>query len=266
MTLIIYQVDAFTDRPFTGNPAAVCLLSAPANVAWMQRLAAETNVSETAFLHREGEGYRLRWMTPAVEVDLCGHATLASAHILWETSALRTGEKAVFYTRSGLLTARRRGDWIELDFPSRPPQPVANPTGLAEALGLTFIYVGRNSEDYLVEVASVDDVRKANPDQSLLKRLPVQGVIVTSRTEGGPYDFVSRYFAPAIGLAEDPATGSAHTCLGPYWAGKLNRSELMGYQASARGGVVGVRMEEGRVYLTGQAVTVWRSEFLAPTS
>ena len=263
MTLIIYQVDAFTDRPFAGNPAAVCLLSAPASEAWMQRLAGEMNVSETAFLLREAEGYRLRWMTPTVEVDLCGHATLASAHILWETGTVRAGEQVSFTTRSGLLAARRLGAWIELDFPARPPQPVASPTGLAEALGLTPVYVGRNNDDYLVEVAAVGDVQKAEPDQGLLKRLPVRGVIVTSRTEGGPYDFVSRYFAPAIGLDEDPVTGSAHTCLGPYWADKLNRRELLGYQASARGGVVGVRVEEGRVYLTGQAVTVLRSELLA---
>lgn len=263
MTSIIYQVDAFTDRPFTGNPAGVCLLSAPAKDAWMQRVASEMNVSETAFLVREAEGFRLRWMTPTVEVDLCGHATLASAHILWETGVLAAGEEASFYTRSGLLTATRLGDAIVLDFPARPPQPVTQPAGLAEALGLTPLYVGRSAEDYLVEVATVDDVRKAKPDQGRLSQLPMQGVILTSQTDGGPYDFVSRYFAPAIGLAEDPVTGSAHTCLGPYWAGKLNRRDLLGYQASARGGVVGVRVEGDRVHLSGQAVTVLRCELIA---
>ncbi len=264
MNRTIYQVDAFTARPFAGNPAAVCVLPAPADEAWMQRLASEMNLSETAFLHPEGDGFRLRWMTPVVEVDLCGHATLASAHILWETGTLRGGEEARFYTRSGLLTARRQDAWIEMDFPARASRAIVAPPGLADALGMRPVHVADGGGDYVVEVSTADDVRRANPDRAGLLELPVQGIIVTARTEGGPYDFVSRYFAPAIGLDEDPVTGSAHACLGPYWADRLHRREFVAYQASKRGGEVRVRVGDGRVHLGGQAVTVLRCELVAP--
>lgn len=262
MSQEIFQVDAFTDKPFAGNPAAVCVLPAPADEVWMQNVAAEMNLSETAFLHREEDGFRLRWFTPAVEVSLCGHATLASAHVLWEQGRLTADAEARFQTRSGLLTARRDGDWIELNFPAEPPEPVEVPEGLAEALGVTPRRVGQNRLDYVVEVDSEAVVRDLEPNFAWLKRLSDTGVIVTSRASGSDFDFVSRYFAPAVGIDEDPVTGAAHCCLGPYWAGRLGKDEFLAYQASARGGVVRVRVDGERVYLGGQAVTVMRGELV----
>jgi PhzF family phenazine biosynthesis protein len=256
----IIQVDAFTDRPFAGNPAAVCVLPEPQDDGWMQHVAAEMNLAETAFLHREGDGWRLRWFTPTVEVDLCGHATLASAHVLWETGQLRPEETARFHTRSGLLTAAREGDWITLDFPATPETPAAPPDGLREALGVTPEYVGKNQFDYLVEVGSEETLRRLRPDGSLLAKLPVRGVIVTCRSEAPEYDFVSRFFGPGAGIPEDPATGSSHCCLGPFWQRRLGKTEFTAYQASARGGVVRVRVNGDRVLLGGQAVTVLRGE------
>ena len=262
MSQMIYQIDAFTDRPFSGNPAGVCLLSAPGQAAWMQNVAREMNLSETAFLVRQADGFDLRWFTPAAEVRLCGHATLASAHCLWQTSVLAPTEQARFHTLSGLLTAMRRSDWIEMDFPARPPQPVEPPAGLAEALGVDFSYVGRDVDDYLVEVESEAVVRALKPDITALGKLPVRGTIVTARTSDTHYDFVSRFFAPAVGVAEDPVTGSAHCCLTPYWADKLGKTEMTAYQASARGGTVKVRMAGNRVLLSGQAVTVIKCELI----
>jgi PhzF family phenazine biosynthesis protein len=262
MGVPIVQVDAFTDRAFAGNPAAVCVLPEPADEGWMQAVAREMNLAETAFLHRQGDGFALRWFTPAVEVDLCGHATLASAHVLWEDGHLPGGEQARFHTRSGLLTAERHGDQIELDFPAEPAETVAPPTGLVEALGVTPGYVGRNRLDYLVEVASEELVRGLRPDFTALKRIPTRGVIVTAPAASAEYDFVSRFFAPRAGIDEDPVTGSAHCCLGPFWQGRLGKDTLIGYQASARGGVVHVRVVPPRVRLGGQAVTVLRGELL----
>ncbi|MBS1252138.1 MAG: putative isomerase YddE [Anaerolineales bacterium] len=256
MGLEIFQVDAFTDTPFSGNPAAVCVLSAPADEVWMQNVALEMNLSETAFLQRRDDGFNLRWFTPAVEVDLCGHATLASAHILWEQGYLSEGEVARFHTLSGLLTADRKGEWIELNFPAEPEEPVAAPDDLAEALGATPKYVGKNRLDYVVEVDSEETVRDLAPDFGRLLALSDRGFIVTSRAGTSEYDFVSRFFAPAVGINEDPVTGSAHCCLGPFWAGRLGKDELQAYQASARGGDVRVRVSGDRVYLGGQAVTV----------
>ena len=263
MSQMIYQIDAFTDRPFSGNPAGVCLLSAPGQAAWMQNVAREMNLSETAFLVRQADGFDLRWFTPAAEVRLCGHATLASAHCLWQTSVLAPTEQARFHTLSGLLTAMRRSDWIEMDFPARPPQPVEPPAGLAEALGVDFSYVGRDVDDYLVEVESEAVVRALKPDITALGKLPVRGTIVTARASDTHYDFVSRFFAPAVGVAEDPVTGSAHCCLTPYWADKLGKTEMTAYQASARGGTVKVRMAGNRVLLSGQAVTVMKCELMS---
>jgi PhzF family phenazine biosynthesis protein len=260
--LPLLQIDAFTDRPFAGNPAAVCLLPGPRDDAWMQRVGAEMNLSETAFLVREADGYRLRWFTPAVEVDLCGHATLASAHALWETGLLPAEEEARFHTRSGLLTVVRRGAWMEMNFPAKPPAPAAAPAGLAEALGAAPRYVGRNQFDYLVEVESEAALRALAPDFGRLAALPVRGVIVTARAATAGFDFVSRFFAPAAGINEDPVTGSAHCCLGPYWRERLGRDELRAYQASARGGVVELRVAGERVFLRGQAVTVLRGELV----
>lgn len=254
----LYQVDAFTDRPFGGNPAAICLLAKPAEAGWMQRVAAEMNLSETAFLVPADEGYGLRWFTPAVEVELCGHATLAAAHILWQTGRLARSAPARFFTRSGELGARRRGDWIELDFPSEPVEPCSEPAGLAEALGVPLRFVGRNRMDILTEVADESALRSLDPDMAALARVETRGVIVTAPAQSEGFDFVSRFFAPAAGVPEDPVTGSAHCALAPYWGGKQNKTELVGFQASARGGVVRVTLAGERVLLGGQAVTVLR--------
>jgi len=262
MGLAIYQVDAFTDQLFAGNPAAVCLLPAPRERHWMQMVAREMNLSETAFLHPENDGWRLRWFTPAVEVALCGHATLASAHVLWETGQLPPTATARFYTESGLLTAERIGSSIELNFPAKIAVPTRTPAGLAEALGVKPLFVGRSAFDYLVEIDSATTLRVMKPDFGKLGELPVRGVIVTARSDQTEFDFVSRFFAPASGVNEDPVTGSAHCTLGPFWQERLNKSDFSAYQASARGGVVKVRLAGGRVFLGGDAVTVLRGEFL----
>ena len=228
----------------------------------MQNVAREMNLSETAFLFREGGGFRLRWFTPAVEVDLCGHATLASAHILWEMGYAQPNEKVSFDTRNGILTAERKGDWVEMDFPAKPEEPAPEPAGLAQALGVKIQYLGRNQFDYLVEVASEEIVGNLKPDFTLLGTLLIRGVIVTSLSSSREYDFVSRFFAPRVGVNEDPVTGSAHCCLGPFWANRLHKNEFVAYQASARGGVIRVRVMGPRVVLGGQAVTVLRGELL----
>jgi PhzF family phenazine biosynthesis protein len=258
----IFQVDAFTDKPFAGNPAAVCILPEAADEDWMQHLANEMNLSETAFLYRQADGYNLRWFTPAVEVELCGHATLASAHILWEQGFLSPDRQARFYTRSGLLSAVRKDSWIELDFPAEPEKPADLPEELSKAFGVAARYVGKNRFDFLIELESAETVRKVIPDFNLLNSFSSRGFIITSRSDSGQFDFISRFFAPAAGVNEDPVTGSAHCCLGPYWAKKLGREELTGYQASARGGVVKVRVADDRVYLGGQALTVMRGTLL----
>ena len=260
VSIRIVTVDAFTSTPFAGNPAAVCVLSAPADEAWMKNVALEMNLSETAFLWPEKDGYRLRWLTPAVEVDLCGHATIGSSHVLWEDGHIEAGATARFYTRSGLLTCERRGDWIEMDFPAKIEQAAEAPPQLAEALGTELKYVGKNQFDYLVEVADEATLRSLKPNHYLLKQLPVRGIIVTALSKD--YDFVSRFFAPGSGIDEDPATGSAHTALAPFWGARLKKTEMVGFQASARGGVVKVRLQGDRVILGGQAVTVLRGELL----
>jgi PhzF family phenazine biosynthesis protein len=258
----IYQVDAFTNRPFSGNPAAVCLLDGAAEENWMQNVAAEMNLAETAFLHPEGDGFRLRWFTPQVEVELCGHATLASAHVLWESRRLPGGQEARFYTASGLLTANQIGDWIELDFPAKPGVSAEPPKGLIEALGVEPLAVVRSQFDYLIEVESESAVRSLAPDFSRLASVKTRGVIVTARSESDAFDFVSRFFAPAVGIDEDPVTGSAHCCLAPYWSLLLGKTSFNAYQASRRGGVLQVRLVGDRVRLAGQAVTVLTGELL----
>jgi PhzF family phenazine biosynthesis protein len=263
MTIPVFQVDAFTDTPFRGNPAAVCLLSEPKDDAWMQAVGAEMNLSETAFLTAEGDGYRLRWFTPKVEVDLCGHATLASAHVLWSEERVPSGQPIRFYTRSGMLTASFNGDLIELDFPLESPTETPPSPGLLEALGVSPKYVGKNRFDFLVEVDSEDTVRRMTPSFAQLAQVEVRGVIVTARSSGQDFDFVSRFFAPRAGINEDPVTGSAHCCLGPYWQQRLQKSEFVAYQASARAGVVHVRVDGNRAILGGQAVTVLRGELTA---
>lgn len=263
MNLPFYQVDAFTDSPFSGNPAAIVLLSEQGEDGWLQQVAMEMNLPETAFLCKWGDGYNLRWFTPEVEIDLCGHATLASAHILWEQHYLAPQEEAVFLTRSGRLSAAKHGHWIELDFPAEREQQAVAPAGLLEALGVEAVYTGKNRFDYLLEVESEEVVRNMRPDSHALKKISQRGAIVTAKSVDGKFDFVSRFFAPIVGIDEDPVTGSAHCCLGPYWQRKLGKNELLAYQASARGGVVKVRVAGERVYLGGQAVTVLRGALLA---
>jgi len=260
----IAQIDAFTDRAFRGNPAAVCLLSDYPDVGQLQILAREMNLSETAFLKGVDDGYELRWFTPTVEVDLCGHATLASAHFLWESGELAGGAEARFHTRSGLLTAVRRDRWIEMDFPAQPAVPAEPTKGLLQAVGADPRFVGRNEADWLVEVESEREVLELDPDLRRLGEICERGVMVTAKSTADSYDFVSRFFAPAAGVAEDPVTGSAHCCLGPHWGQRLDKIELVGFQASARGGVVRMRLADDRVVLGGQAITVMQGELTAP--
>jgi len=255
----LLQIDAFTARPFQGNPAAVCLLDREREAPWMQDVASEMNLSETAFLLAVEDGFSLRWFTPAIEVALCGHATLASAHALWEEQLLAPGAQARFHTKSGLLTADRRGDLIELDFPATREERADPPPELLESLGITDpVYAGRNKFDYLIEVDSEETLRALDPDHGRLRSIPVRGVIVTTRSATTEYDFVSRFFAPGSGVDEDPVTGSAHCCLTPYWSTRLGKSEMVAFQASRRGGVVRVRTDGDRVKIGGHAVTVLR--------
>lgn len=262
MSLPIYTVDAFTDRPFAGNPAAVCLLDRERDPSWMQTLAGEMNLSETAFLRPQGDAWSLRWFTPKAEVALCGHATLASAHVLWESGRLAPDAPALFDTLSGRLTAQRAKDdseagWIELDFPERRESPHEARPEIFAALGVQPVYFGKNAYDFFVEVATAKEVRELAPEFAALAKLPVRGVIVTAAGEANSgFDFVSRFFAPGVGVAEDPVTGSAHCCLAPYWGEKLSKGELVGYQASPRGGTVRVRRQGDRVILAGRAVTI----------
>jgi len=256
----IYQVDAFTEKTFSGNPAGICVLNEKPEEKLMQNIAREMNLSETAFLIKEGEKYNLRWFTPDAEVDLCGHATLASAHILWEKGYLRKDIEAKFSTKSGLLTAKMSDGWIELNFPALPEEKTEPSVELLEALGTQATYVGKNKFDYLVEVESEEIVTTMKPDFMKLLKLPARGVIVTSRAKG--YDFVSRFFAPQIGVLEDPVTGSAHCCLGPYWQKKLNKDKFIAYQASERGGILRVKVADNRVLISGKAITVLEGELL----
>jgi PhzF family phenazine biosynthesis protein len=269
MNLPLLHVDAFTDEPFKGNPAAVCLLDAPRDPRWMQNVAMEMNLSETAFVHPIDDGWSLRWFTPEIEVDLCGHATLASAHVLWETARLKPDQPARFHTRSGVLKCVRTqahgwpsvGVGIEMDFPSKPAVAAPAPEGLLEALGIGDAAVARSSFDFLVEVDSEQQVRAMQPDFARLKPVAARGVIVTARSWDA-FDFVSRFFAPSGGIDEDPVTGSAHCTLGPWWGARLGKDRLVGYQASRRGGIVRVQNVGERVLLLGQAVTTARGELI----
>lgn len=257
-----WQVDAFTNRPFGGNPAAVCWLDAPADSHWMQSVAAEMNLSETAFVRRLPEGLELRWFTPTVEVDLCGHATLATAHALWSSDLVPGDQPLRFHTRSGVLTCTKDGSFIELDFPATPPAAVAAPATLSEALGAEPIFVGKSRFDVLAVFDSAETVRTLKPDCRKLEQIPARGVIITAPADEPGFDFVSRFFAPAVGVDEDPVCGSAHCCLTPYWSDRLNKTELMAHQVSARGGILRLKLNGDRVILGGQAVTVWRGELL----
>jgi PhzF family phenazine biosynthesis protein len=260
----VFLVDAFTDRPFSGNPAAVCLVPGPADARWMQQVACEMNVSETAYLHPEGEGWRLRWFTPKTEVELCGHPTLATAHVLWE-EGLVPATPITFRTLSGDLVVSREGDWVEMDLPALPVEQTPLPDGLLEALGLdTVRFAARHGEDYVLEVEDQRLVRGLAPDFRALLRLPLRSVIPTAACTGGEHDFVSRFFAPVAGQAEDHVTGFAHCLLGPYWQRRLGKDRFVAYQASERGGTLRVTVNGDRVILGGQAVTIMRGELAFP--
>ena len=258
----IFQVDAFTAGPFKGNPAAVCLLSSPWTSRKMQDMAREMNSSETAFVCRQEDGFLLRWFTPVTEARLCGHATLASAHVLYETGLMDRSEPIRFHTLSGLLRAIRASDWLHIDLPSEAPCPCEFPDQLAESLGIArLVYAGRNRLDYLIAVDSAEQVRNLQPDFAwLAKVLPDSGVIVTSPSDQPEYDYVCRYFDPGEGIDEDPVTGSAHCCLGPYWKKILVKDTMAARQLSPRGGFLHVSPIGERVILSGQAVTIWRGE------
>jgi PhzF family phenazine biosynthesis protein len=266
MAVPFLQVDAFTSQPFAGNPAAVVVLDRPADDGWMRHVAAEMNLSATAFLvpqaDRRADGYNLRWFTPSVELDFCGHGTLASAHALWQRGDVPTDTVARFHTRSGLLTATRVDDWIELDFPATLVHSVDAPPGLLEALGVQASYVGRSKFDYLVEVDSEATLATVQPDYARLRTLPVRGAIVTSRATTKDWDFVSRFFAPGSGIDEDAVTGSAHCALTPYWSQKLGKTTFTARQMSPRGGTLKTELAGDRVKLRGQAVTVLRGEIV----
>lgn len=263
MELPIFHVDAFAEAPFEGNPAAVCLLPSPARPEWMQAVAAEMNLSETAFVVRGSGGFDLRWFTPTAEVDLCGHATLAAAHVLWHDGWLRPGEAARFLTRSGVLQARPAGTRIVLDFPAAPADSVPLDPAYSRAIGKPVLEALRSKRDLMLVIEDESAVRALEPDLEAIGGLDVRGVIVTARADGDDVDFVSRFFAPRVGIDEDPVTGSAHCTLGPYWGGRLGKTELVGRQVSPRGGTVRVRLEGDRALLAGKAVTVLAGKLLA---
>ena len=259
MSVTIYQVDAFSSKPFGGNPAGVCILEKLAADNWMQNVASEMALSETAFLVRGNGAYHLRWFTPAAEVDLCGHATLASAHVLVETGREKRGRQILFNTASGTLSAKVNDEKVFLDFPSEPARPIEPSAKLQAAVGQKIVAAGRNRLDYLVEVESEDALASFVPDSSAISALDVRGLILTagSTTE---FDFVSRYFAPRFGILEDPVTGSTHCCLTPYWSAKLGKDSLRARQLSSRGGTLDVAMVGDRVSIGGNAVTTMTCE------
>jgi len=256
-----WTVDAFTDRPFGGNPAAVCWLETERETAWMQAVAAEMNLSETAFVRPLEDGYELRWFTPTMEVDLCGHATLATSHALFSNN-LVTVDLLRFQTRSGVLTCRRTGDMLELDFPAAPPTTIPVTEELQRALGLPVIQAGTSKYYQLAVLESAAAVRACQPDYRQMQELPTLGVIITAAADDLEFDIVSRFFAPAMGVNEDPVCGSAHCVLAPFWAAKLGKTELHAYQASARGGILQLSLKGDRVALRGHAVTVWQGSLL----
>jgi PhzF family phenazine biosynthesis protein len=258
----LHLVDAFTGSPFRGNVAGVCILDGPADSAWMQQVAAELKHSETAFVFSEGEKWNLRWFTPVKELDLCGHATLAAASVLWETGRVSRDTEIAFGTLSGILPVRLDGDWISMDFPAEPPATSMPIPGLGRALGVEPLYTGRNRFDIIVELPLADDVCSLEPDMEALSVIHARGFIVTAVADLPHFDFVSRFFAPSVGVPEDPVTGSAHCCLAPYWGEKLNKTEMTGFQCSGRGGSVRVKLVGDRVILKGQAVHVFSGNLL----
>lgn len=261
MTIPIYHVDAFAEKPFEGNPAAVCLLREERPADWMQSVAAEMNLSDTAFVRQLDKGYELRWFTPTIEIELCGHATLASAHVMWSEGMAGRGEPVRFHTKSGVLTCHQTGEIIELNFPATPPTETALDSRLLHALHVQPTFACKSKFDNFLVVESEKILRALKPDFQTLRSIPgIRGVIVTSTSQDPRYDFVSRFFAPGAGIDEDPVTGSAHCCLAPFWSERLGKSAMTGFQASRRGGIVHVRVEGDRVVLGGKAVTVLRGE------
>jgi PhzF family phenazine biosynthesis protein len=257
MNIPIHTVDAFADKPFSGNPAGVCVLDKPLDEKLMQNIALEMNLSETAFLNKQNDSsYSLRWFTPSVEVDLCGHATLASSHIIWESGREDKSSTLQFQTKSGVLKANYKNGEIELDFPAIESSQIVIPDGLVKALGVKPVSIYKTQWYYIAELDMEETLRNVSPNFDLLQTLEAWGTIITTKASMPGYDFVSRFFAPLKGVKEDPVTGSAHCALGPYWMKKLGKNSFKAYQASARGGALGVRVEGDRVYLTGRAVTV----------
>ena len=263
MNILLYQVDSFTSTPFRGNPAGVCILEKPMPDEWMQAVASEMNLSETAFIQQESDdNYNLRWFTPSQEVSLCGHATLASAHIMHEQGLIDTKQEIVFSTLSGELKATHTGDLIQMNFPARPVSKLSAHDTTLEILNLPYKSAGASDFDYFVELESEEQIINYKPDIEVLKLLPLEGLIITAGSENPTYDFISRYFAPKLGIDEDPVTGSAHCSLAPYWSKILGRTEMKGYQASKRGGEVITRLDGKRVILFGSAVTIMECRLL----
>jgi len=261
--LSFFVVDAFTNRLFSGNPAAVVPLTSWPSAEWLQNVAMEMNHAETAFIVPNGAGYDLRWFTPMVEVDLCGHATIATAQVLAELGQLPEGGEVAFSTRSGRLTAQRAGKLFQLNFPRLAVFQESAPPKLLESLGVTPTFVGRSQFDYFLELGTAEEVRAIRPDFKQLGQVDCRGVIVTARSDETRFDFISRFFGPSVGIDEDPVTGSAHCCLADYWSQKLGRNRLVGYQASRRGGVVHVEAIGDRVLLGGEAVIFARGTISA---
>lgn len=258
----IVQIDAFTSEPYRGNPAAVCLLKVPADEQWMKNVAREMNLSETAFLYPIEGGYHLRWLTPKSEVDLCGHATLATAHLLYDDGIEPRNKSISFKTRVGWISASMEEELIILDFPLNRPKKIKPPNGLLKALGVKAEFVGGYPKSYLVQVAKAKTVRDLKPDLNALEKLDRPKVCVTALSDSKKYDFVSRLFAPKLGIPEDPVNGNSHTALTPFWGSILNKTELRSYYASERGGELFVRMAGDRVKIGGRAVTVMRAKLL----
>jgi PhzF family phenazine biosynthesis protein len=263
----LWQVNAFADRPFTGNPAAVCILPSYPSDQWLQNVAAEMNLSETSFIvpTNDANRFHLRWFTPTTEVDLCGHATLAAAHTLIEQKRVTPGLPIRFQTRSGELQCSQSGSRITLNFPLTPSDmdiDESTKVALLAAIGLKEAIVMRTNFDLLVVVKEPQTVQSLKPNFKELESIETRGVIVTSLSQSAGIDFVSRFFAPRYGINEDPVTGSAHCCLAPYWSERLSKTSLVGYQASPRGGTVYCDVSGDRVLLTGNAVTVWEGQLL----
>lgn len=258
----IVHVDAFTDSPFSGNPAAVVLLDANKSTQWMQNIASELMLPETAFVKKEQETFSIRWFTPVQEEELCGHATLASSHVIWEEGLADKGQELCFSSKSGVLKAKQVDKWIELNFPAEPAEelPTVDPTFI-KAFGERPLLVARNRLDYLLLFPD-DTISKLKPDFSLLKKIKSRGFIATCLSTNSDFDFISRFFSPSDNIPEDPVTGSAHCCLAPFWAPRLGKNSFHAYQASRRGGELKVHLSDSRVYLQGKAVSVFKGEIL----